>query len=84
MMPFLFALGQHAALTAVEGSLDDEERLLAFLDELYIVTLNPNRLQDVYGVVQREMWVHSRIRVNDRKTKVRNSGGVGPEFCDTF
>ena len=45
-----------------------------FLNDLYVVTPNPDRLQDVYGIVQRELWVHSRIR---------NSGGVRPEFCYT-
>ena len=84
MMPLLFALGQHAALSAVQGSLQDEERLLAFLDDLYIVTPNPDRLQEVYGIVQRELWVHSRIRINEGKTQVWNLGGVRPEFCDTL
>ena len=57
MMPLLFALGQHAALSAIQASLDDEERLLTFLDDLYVLTPNPDRLQDVYGIVQRELWV---------------------------
>ena len=67
MMPLLFAVGQHAAL-------DDEERLLAFHDDLYVVTPDPDRLQVLYGIVQRELWVHSRIRINEGKTQVWNSG----------
>ena len=49
MMPLLFALGQQTALSAIQGSLDDEERLLAFHDDLYVVTPDPDRLQVLYG-----------------------------------
>ena len=84
MMPLLFALGQHTALSAIQGSLDDEERLLAFHDDLCVVTPDPGRLQVLYGTVQRELWAHSRIRINEGKTQVWNSGGVRPGFCDTL
>ena len=63
--------------------LDDEERLFAFLEDLYIVTPNLDKVQDVHGIVQRELWVHSRIRINEGKTQVWNSGSVRPEFCGT-
>ena len=70
--------------SAIQGSLDDEERLLAFHDDLYVVTPDPDRLQVLYGTVQRELWAHSRIRINEGKTQVWNSGGVRPGFCDTL
>ena len=37
-MPMLFSLGQHAALVAISERLEDGERLLAFLDDLYVVS----------------------------------------------
>ena len=42
LMPMLFSLGQHAALMAVAARLREGERLLAFLDDLYMVT-SPDR-----------------------------------------
>ena len=41
LMPMLFSLGQHAALTATSDRLWESERLLAFFDDLYVVTTNP-------------------------------------------
>ena len=58
MMPLLFALGQHAALTAIQGSVGAEERLMAFLDDLYVATPIPDRLRNVYGTMQQELWTH--------------------------
>ena len=40
-MPLLLALGQHGALEAVQRSLRGDERLLAFLDDIYIITTQP-------------------------------------------
>ena len=42
----LFSLGQHAALEAVKGRMV-EEVLLAFLDDVYVIT-TPERVGDVY------------------------------------
>ena len=48
MMPLLFCLGQHQALQAIQDQLRDGEYLMAFLDDLYIVTL-PDRVGPVYA-----------------------------------
>ena len=40
MMPLLFSLGQHQA---VQGRLDAGERLMAFLDDVYVATPTPDR-----------------------------------------
>ena len=45
LMPMLFSLGQHAALTAISDRLEGSERLLAFLDDLYVVTTLSARLK---------------------------------------
>ena len=43
LMPSLFALGQHAALVAVQSQLIVGEKLMAFLDDIYVVT-RPERI----------------------------------------
>ena len=43
MMPLLFCLGQHEALRATQEQLRDGEHLLAFLDDIYMVT-RPDRV----------------------------------------
>ena len=62
-MPLLFALGQHAALRAIDNSLGAADRLMAFPDDVYVVTF-PESLRDGYGSVQQELWTHSRIRIH--------------------
>ena len=37
-MPLLFSLGQHRALVAVNDELQEGERLMAFLDDIYVST----------------------------------------------
>ena len=83
LMPLLFAMGQHASLCAIDEELAEGERLMAFLDDVYIST-NPEGLQHAYARVERELWRHSRIRVHEGKTQVWNSGGERPEFCDVL
>ena len=41
LMPALFSLGRHPALTAVQERLYVGERLLAFLDDIYVVCSQP-------------------------------------------
>ena len=38
LMPALFALAQHPALEAVQASLQPQEALFAFLDDIYVVS----------------------------------------------
>ena len=40
LIPLLFSLRQHAALSAVASRLEEGERLFAFLDDLYVVRPN--------------------------------------------
>ena len=46
LMPALFALGQHQALEAIQGSLQPSEILTAFLDDVHVTTL-PDRVTTV-------------------------------------
>ena len=62
-MPLLYSLGQHAALEAVKEGLQDEERLFAFLDDVYAVT-TPERVGHVYAAVHIELQRHCSVRIN--------------------
>ena len=55
MMPLLFCLGQHAALEAIQRGMSPDEKLLAFLDDLYIVS-KPQRVGTLHSAAQRELW----------------------------
>ena len=56
-MPLLFCLGQHGALEALQHQLCDGERLLAFLDDIYLAT-PPFQVGPAYTAVQ-ELWIHA-------------------------
>ena len=77
LMPALFALGQHQALVAVHDQLTPQERLFAFHDDIYAVC-SPERVSDIHNMLQRELWIHSRIQVHQGKTQLWNRGGVEP------
>ena len=81
-MPLLFSLGQHRALQAVAAHLEDGEKLFSFLDDIYVVCPRPDRVLPVHGIISRELWRYSRIRVHNGKTHVWNMAGVRPEGCD--
>ena len=75
-MPFLFSLGQHAALHTVQGRFEAGERLFAFLDDI----IAPNRVGPVYTAIVRLCGNIPALHVG--KTKVWNSGGMRPVACD--
>ena len=79
--PFLFSLGQHATLDAVKARMVEGEVLLAFLDDVYVIT-KPDRVGDVYLALQEELYRHARIKIHAGKTQVWNAAGERPEACD--
>ena len=81
LMPRLFSLGQHAALDAVKARMVEGEVLLAFLDDVYVIT-KPDRVGDVYLALQEELYRHARIRIHAGETQVWNAAGERPEACD--
>ena len=66
-MPMLFSPGQHAALVAISERLEDGERLLAFLDDLYVVS-TPERTVAVHNILREELWRDAKISVHLGKT----------------
>ena len=68
LMPMLFALGQHRALVAIQERLWEGERVFAFLDDIYVVC-SPERVTDIYAIIQQELFAHARISVHHGKTQ---------------
>ena len=74
-MPLLFALSQHPALVAAQSRLESD-KLMAFLDDVYIVSPEPDLVGNGYAVVQHELFHHAKIQINRGKTKVWNRAGA--------
>ena len=53
-MPLLFSLGQHAALQVIDSDLNDNEFLLAFLDDVCIVT-TADRVGEVFKSLNKHL-----------------------------
>ena len=78
LMPALFSLGQHDALVAIQGRLAQDERLMAFLDDIYAVGDRPERSGAAYTAIQEELRTHTGIEVHQGKTQLWNRAGVAP------
>ena len=76
-MPLLYALGQHRALEAIKARLLPGGRLFAFLDDVHVVA-QPDRILEVYGILEAELWDKARIRIHSGKTQVWNRAGRAP------
>ena len=80
LMPLLFCLGQHSALSAVVAGLQEGERLFAYLDDLYVVC-KPDRAGAVHDLLRVHLWDNCRISFHAGKTKVWNRSGTYPPNC---
>ena len=58
LMPLLFSLGQHRALTSVAAELHRGEQLFAFHDDL-CVTAQPDCVVDIYHSLATHLWNHT-------------------------
>ena len=86
-MPFLFSLGQHAALKAVQEGFIEGERLFVFLADIYVVTTLV-RVGHVYALLHTELtacfhpdqrWQDTSVECGRRTpTRVRYIGDLGP------
>ena len=78
LMPMLFALAQHQAPVQAQARLSGDEKLCAFLDDIYITSL-PGRATEAPTIVGEELWTDAGMHLHHGKTKVWNRGGVEPE-----
>ena len=77
LMPTLFALAQHRGLVAAARSLQPGERVLSFLDDLYVVTTRRRAceaVQEVAGQVER----HAGVKTHLGKLRAWCRGGGAP------
>ena len=79
-MPMLFALGQHQALRSVQQFFRRDERLFAYLDDIYVVCA-PERVGVIHARIEVDLWEFARIQVHLGKTQVWNRGGHYPPGC---
>ena len=77
MIPLLYALGQHQALRSVQSQLRPSEGLLAFLDDICVVT-SLERTCEVHTILREALWDNSRIQIHVGKTQIWNRAGVVP------
>ena len=83
LMPLLFCVGEHAALQEAQARLRPNERLFAYLDDVYVVS-KPDRVGAIYTALQEALWTHARIRVHGGKTHVWNLAGQKPDVCEAM
>ena len=69
LMPLLFSLGQHRALVAVQSKLKEDEKLFTFLDDVYVIC-RPARVQEVFQLLETELYSHACISIHLGKTKL--------------
>ena len=82
-MPLLFCVGQHAALEEVQARLRPNERLFAYLDDVFVVS-KPDRVGAIYTALQESLWGRAWIRVHGCKTHVWNQAGQKPDVCEAM
>ena len=74
LAPALFALGQHGALARAAGDLNPADKLLAFLDDLYVITV-ASRARLALDTVTGPVEAHCGIASNLGKTRGPGLGG---------
>ena len=67
MLQLLFSVGQHA-LEVVNRSLRDDEKVMAFLDDIYFCS-EPNRVGVVYAVIEEALQHHAGISIHGARLK---------------
>ena len=77
LMPLLFALGIHEALSQVSAQLQPGEDLCAFLDDVYALC-SPERVRPIYNLLAEAFRRHAGIELHAGKTKVWNKAGIEP------
>ena len=77
LMPALYALGQHKALERARAQLRPDELLVAFLDDVYIVT-SPERARAAFDVVTTALREHAGVDADLGKCRVWNRAGDLP------
>ena len=83
LMPLLFSLAMHPSLVRTGDLLREGEKLFAFLDDLYLIC-KPERVLEVFRLIENALWIHSRISVHCGKTQLWNRSGTTPRGCEAL
>ena len=79
LSPALFALGLHAALCDARSRLHNDDVLVAFLDDIYLVTKG-GRAREAFDTVANAVYRGAGVRANLGKCRVwSRAGGKAPE-----
>ena len=76
-MPLLFSLDIHDSLVEVHRSMQPGEHLLAFLDDVHVVS-PPGRTRPMYNLLDEKMEAGAGIRLHAGKTRVWNRASMCP------
>ena len=68
----------------VDSRLQEDDRLMAFLDDVYVVNPRPDTVLHSYTALEDELWTHASIRINGGKARVWNRSGSQPHGCDVL
>ena len=77
LMPLLFSLGIHDSLVEVHRNMQPGEHLLAFLDDVRVVS-PPGRTRPMYNVLDEKLEAGAGIRLHAGKTRVWNRASMCP------
>ncbi len=77
LMLLLFSLGQHSVLEAVSNRLQADDKLMAFLDDVYVVNARPDNVLHSYRVLVRAL--DPRMHTDQR----RQDASVEPKWLAT-
>ncbi|CAK9051610.1 Retrovirus-related Pol polyprotein from type-1 retrotransposable element R2 (Retrovirus-related Pol polyprotein from type I retrotransposable element R2) [Includes: Reverse transcriptase [Durusdinium trenchii] len=77
LMPALFSLALDFALRAFQADLLPGERVMAFLDDIYI-TAPPPRIRPLFDSLSTHLLQHTHIQLHHGKTQIWNASGEEP------
>ena len=83
LAPALYALGQHDALQRAARALHPADSLMAFLDDLYVITV-PDRAREALDGTVRAVEENCGIASNLGKTRVFGQEGPPPPGIETL
>ena len=83
LAPALYALGQHDALQRAARALHPADSLMAFLDDLYVITV-PDRAREALDGTVRAVKENCGIASNLGKTRVFGQEGPPPPGIETL
>ena len=68
-------------MVAVQAQLKEGERLFAFLDDIYVMC-SPDRIGQIYLLLEEQLRVKTGISIHQGKTKLWNAAGCKPAMAD--